>query len=187
MIAAVYPKPGLPRATGASGALATMAGLVALLAGSAAAQTPIPPTAADFALSAAQSDQYEITAAQDAVVQSQNPQIRAFAQEMIQDHTRSSASLRQAATASGLPPPPQAMSSDQASMLSALQSLRGADFDKTYARQQVLAHNQAVAVAQSYATAGSDPNLRKAAQSAVPMIQHHLAEAQQISTALGGS
>jgi putative membrane protein len=166
--------------------LAMAAALVATLgAGAAVAQTAIPPAPADFAMSAAQSDQYEILAAQDAIAQSQTASIRAFAQQMIQDHTRSSDDLRRAATASGLKPPPPAMSSDQAQLLSALQGLRGADFDKAYARQQVLAHTQALAVEQSFATGGADPNLRKLAQTGVPMIQHHLETAKQISAALG--
>jgi putative membrane protein len=165
----------------------TVGFVVLLSAGAVMAQTPIPPQPADFATSAAQSDQYEIWAARDAITQSQDAGVRAFAQDMIQDHTRSGEDLRQAATASALPPPPAAMSSDQAQMLSALQSLRGADFDKAYARQQVLAHTQALAVEQSFATAGSDPNLRKVAQMGVPMIQHHLQRARQLSAALGAS
>jgi putative membrane protein len=153
----------------------------------AAAQTAIAPSAPDFAMSAAQSDEYEIQAGQDAVAQSQNPQIRGFAQQMIDGHTRTRESLRQAAVASGLPPPPPSMSSDQAMLLSSLQSLRGPEFDQAYARQQVLAHRQALAVAQSYAATGGDGNLRKAAQAALPLVQHHLDMAQQISTAVGGS
>jgi putative membrane protein len=138
-------------------------------------------------MSAAQSDQYEIQAARDALAQSQDPRIRAFAQQMIDDHTHTGDSLRQATAASGLPPPPAAMSSDQAMMLSSLQSLRGADFDRAYARQQVLAHHQALAVEQGYATAGTDPNLRRLAQSAVPVIQQHLQMAEQLGVALGDS
>jgi len=162
---------------------------VAAIAGAstAIAQTPIPPSAKDFAMTAAQSDQYEISAAQDALAQSQNPQVRAFAREMIQDHTRLSEGLRQAATASGRKPPPPAMSSDQAAMLSALQSLRGADFDKAYARQQILAHQAALDVEHSFADGGTDPNLRRAAQSSLPTIQHHLDMAQQLKAALGDS
>jgi putative membrane protein len=79
------------------------------------------------------------------------------------------------------------MSSDQASMLSALQSLRGADFDKAYARQQVLAHSQALAVEQSYAAAGTEADLKAAARDATPIIQRHLDMAQQLRTALGGA
>jgi putative membrane protein len=150
----------------------------------AAAQTPIPPSAKDFAIGAVESDQYEIEAARVALAQSRDPRIRAFAQHMIDDHTRSSDDLRQAATASGLPAPPAAMSGDESKMLATLQSLTGADFDKAYVRQQILAHDQALAVSQSYASAGTDPNLRKAAQSAVPMIEHHLQMADQIRAGL---
>jgi putative membrane protein len=106
---------------------------------------------------------------------------------MIQDHIRLSEELSKAATTAGLPPPERGMSSDQAMLLSSLQSLRGSDFDKTYARQQELAHAQAVAVEESFATAGSDPNLRKAAQSALPSTTEHLKMAQQLRLDLGGS
>jgi putative membrane protein len=105
---------------------------------------------------------------------------------MIQDHTRLAEDLRQAAIAATLPPPEAAISSDQASLLSSLQSIRGPDFDKTYARQQELAHTQAVAVEESFAEAGTDSNLRKAAQSALPLIREHLKKAQQLSVENGG-
>jgi putative membrane protein len=118
------------------------------------AQTAIPPAAQDFALSATQSDQYEILAGRDALAKSQNSSIRGFAQEMIDDHIHTSETLRQAVSAAGLPQPPSAMSGDQTMMLSALQSLRGVEFDQAYARQQVLSHRQALAVADSYAKSG---------------------------------
>lgn len=151
------------------------------------AQTPIPPSPKDFVMAASQSDQYEILAAHVAEVQGQDPRVRAFAEEMIRDHRRLIEDLRKAAMASELPPPEPGMSSDQARLLSSLQSLRGADFDKTYARQQELAHAQAVAVEDSFATQGSNPNLRKAAQSALPTIQDHLKMAQQLRVEVGGS
>jgi putative membrane protein len=106
---------------------------------------------------------------------------------MIQDHIRLSQDLRNPAVASGLPAPGSGMSSDQAMLLSGLQGLRGLDFDKTYARQQELAHAQAVAVVESFATAGLDPNLRKAAQSALPSIREHLKMAQQLRVDVGAS
>jgi putative membrane protein len=151
------------------------------------AQTPIPPSPNDFVMAASQSNQYEILAARVASVQSQDPRVRTFAQKMIQEHTRLSQDLRNAAVASGLRAPDSGMSSDQAMLLSGLQGLRGRDFDKTFARQQELAHAQAVAVAESFATAGSDPDLRKAAQSALPSIREHLKMAQQLRVDVGGS
>lgn len=151
------------------------------------AQTPNPPTPKDFVMAASQSDQYEVLAGVVASVQGQDPRVRTFAQEMIQEHTRLAEDLRKAAAASGLPSPESGMSSDQASLLSSLQSLRGSDFDKTYACQQELAHAQALAVEESFATAGSDSNLRKAAQSAVPSVRDHLKKAQQLRVDVSGS
>ena len=162
--------------------------LAVLLQGRAAgAQTPIPPSPKDFVMAAAQSDRYEVLAASVALVQGQDPRVRTFAEEMIRDHTRLAEDLRQAALVSGLPPPTPGLSSDQALLLGSLQSVGGPVFDKTYARQQTLAHAQALAVAESFAEAGSDATLRKAARSALPTIRDHLDMARQLGTALGGS
>jgi putative membrane protein len=152
-----------------------------------AQETPMPMPTKDFVAAAAQSDQFEIQEARVAAAQSKNAQVRAFAQQMIQDHTRAKEALEQAAMKSGISPPPKGIDPDQAKLLSALQSLSGSDFDKTYAKQQVLAHQQALAVQQNYASAGSDPNVREAASSAVPLIQRHLEMAQQMRSMVGTS
>jgi putative membrane protein len=153
----------------------------------AVAQTPIPPSPKDFVMAASESDHYEILAATVATIQGQDPRVRTFAEEMIRDHMRLAESLRQAALASGLPPPDPGLSSDEASLLATLQGARGSEFDKTYARQQELAHAQAVAVEESFAAAGADPNLKKAADSALPTIRDHLKMARQLRADLGGS
>ena len=151
------------------------------------AQTPIPPSPRDFVQAAAQSDQYEILAARLAEVQGQDPRVRDFAGAMIRDHTRLGGDLRQAASAAGVETPGSGLSSDEAALLAALQGLRGAEFDKAFARQQVLIHTQAAAVEESFGDAGADPTLRKAAQAALPTIRAHLKDAQQLRAALGGS
>ena len=165
----------------------TTAMVVAIGCHTAQAQTPIPPSPKDFVMAAAQSDQYEIMAAHLADVQGKDVRVRTFAQAMIRDHTRLTEDLRQAVVASGLPSPDSGMSSDEAALLSGLQGLRGAEFDKAYARQQELAHAQAVAVEDSFATGGADVNLKKAAQSALPTIQEHLKMAKQLLVDVGGS
>ena len=160
--------------------------LVLILGGyGAQAQTPIPPSPKDFVLAASQADHYQILAATVALTQSQDVQIRSFAEEMIKQHTRLDEDLRRAALASGLPPPEQGISSDQALLLGSLQSARGSYFDKVYARQQMLIHAQAIAVDDSFATTGADPNLRMTAQSALPSIREHLKSAEQLRTDVG--
>ena len=150
------------------------------------AQTPIPLSPRDFATAAAQSDHYEILAGHIAVVQAEDTRVRAFAETMIRDHARLTEGLLESAVAAGLPKPDSGVSSDEAALLSGLQGLRGTEFDKAYVRQQVLAHTQALAVEDSFATAGGEENMKKAAQSALPIIQDHLKMARQLSGELGG-
>lgn len=141
---------------------------------------PRPPGPEEFAQSAAQSDSYELAAAQAALAQSRNPRVRAFAERMIADHENMARALRDAVKASGLEPPHAHVGGDQARFLAALQSVRGVAFDGEYARQQVLVHSSALAMMRSYAEKGSDPNLRRMASSAAPAIERHLASARQM-------
>ena len=149
-------------------------------------QSPRLPTPQEFAASAAESDGYEMAAAQDALAQSHNPQVRTYAEQMLADHARTAQALRDAALASGLEPPQPHVGGDQMRFLASLQSLRGIEFDREYAHQQVLAHMSALVTMRSYAAKGSDPNLRRAAASAIPVIDHHLEMARQMKDALGG-
>jgi putative membrane protein len=80
-----------------------------------------------------------------------------------------------------------ALGDDQAHFLSALQGVTGPEFDTTYAKQQVLAHRAALATEQMYAASGDDPNLRKVATSAVPLIEAHAAMAKKMADKFGGA
>ena len=145
---------------------------------------PKTPKPQEFAQSAAQSDGYELAAAQCALAQSRNPQVRAFAERMIADHSQTAKALRDAATASGLEPPRPHVGGDHMRFLSSLQSLRGVEFDREYSRQQMLAHTSALTLMRSYAAKGSDANLRRLAASAAPTIEHHLQTARQLQQSL---
>ena len=135
---------------------------------------PKAPKPQEFAGTVAESDGYELAAAQTALAQSRNPQVRAFAERMIADHERMSRALHDAAKASGLEPPNPHVGADQARLLAGLQSLRGDEFDREYSRQQMLAHTSALTTMRDYAEQGSDSNLRGMAASFVPMIERHL-------------
>ncbi len=154
--------------------------------GPASAQ-PSPMTTRDFLAAAQGADQFEILAAQTAKAQSRDPRVLAFAQHMIQDHTATGAALRQAAMSSNTPLPPKALTDDGSKLLAEVQGQRGPDFDLTYAKTQVLAHQQALAVEQAYARTGSNPAIRAAAKAAVPIIAQHLQMAEALRSAVGGS
>lgn len=141
---------------------------------------PKTPKPQEFADSVAQSDGYELAAAQCALAQSRHPQVRAFAQRMIADHERMARELADAAKASGLKPPQPHVGGDQARFLGSLQSLRGEAFDREYGRQQMLAHASALVVLRGYAGKGTDANLRRVAASSVPVVEQHLQAAREL-------
>ncbi len=167
--------------------LASTAAALISAAVPAAAQDTGSRQTREFVQAAAQSDQFEILEAQTVLTQSKDPRVLAFAQQMIRDHTATSQALRQATASAGLKSPPMAMGDDQAHMLGALQSLRGPDFDKAYVKQQAFAHRSALLVEQNYASSGDNPSLRQVASAATPAIGSHLAMAEQMRTAMGGS
>jgi putative membrane protein len=168
---------------------ASAAAALALIAaaGSSRAQPPDPGVTRDFVEAATQSDDYEINAAQVALVESQSDEVRAFAKRMIEDHTQTGAALRRALQASGMTPPPPSLGGDGQHFLASLQSLSGSEFDKAYLRQQVLAHKQALVVEQAYAAAGRDGDVRTAAQAAVPLIERHLEMARRLQAVVDKS
>ncbi len=159
----------------------------AALASTAAAQDPGSRRTREFVQAAGESDTFEIMEAYTALAQSTDPDVRAFAQRMIADHSQTSASLRQATQRAGFRPPPMQVGTAQAPMLAALQSARGHDFDKMYWKQQALSHRSALTVEQQYAATGDTPAIRQTAAATVPLIQSHLAMAEQMSARSGGS
>lgn len=172
-----------------------MAGaVVAALAGAGAtqAQPPPPPAAGgamptpEFVRMAAATDKYERDAARVALMKSSNPHVRAFAQRMLRDHTKSTEMIKMALADSGHPPPPPPMlMPDQQQMLATLRGTPRPAFDRAYIDQQVMVHQMALGVMQGYASGGTDPALRRAAGRISGVVQMHLQMAQDIQSHLG--
>lgn len=139
----------------------------------------------DFVQAAAQSDQFEILAADSVLAGSRDPEVRSFAQEMIRDHGGTTATLKATVAQAGLEQPAPGIAGDQAMFLAALQSERGGELDKVYVRQQVLAHRAALAVMLVYSRSGYDPMLRKVAASEAKLIEFHERTAERIAARLG--
>ena len=128
---------------------------------------------------AAASDLYEIQSSQLATTKARNADVRAFAQMLIEHHTATTQQLTAAATAAGTPPSPALMPM-QAEMITQLQGANGAEFDRMYLRQQVPAHQMALALHQNYASNGDTASLRTVAAAAVPIVRQHLERARTL-------
>ncbi len=154
-----------------------------------AAPTPgmIMPTQANAYLRAAgESDIYEITSSQLALQRTQNPEIRAYATKLIDHHTGTTNATLAAAKAGRVLPPPAVLGPQKRAMVQQLEGQTGAAFDQLYIRQQVSAHQEALALHTNYARAGDVASLRASAGAAVPIVTDHLAEAGAMQSRMGG-
>ena len=134
----------------------------------------MPTNAMDYGRMAAVSDTFEIQSSQTALQVSRNPEVRAFAQMMIDHHTMTSNELMAAARAAGMAPPPPMLDSRKQAMMAQLQSTPAARFDSTYMSMQMTAHQEALALHSAYAARGDVQPLRAVAARAVPIVRQHL-------------
>jgi putative membrane protein len=148
------------------------AALAATVAMPALAQMPaLTPT--DFVMQAGASDKFEISEAK-LMQNSKNADVRSFANKMITDHTKSTAMVKSAAMKDGLHPTPPVLNSEQQSNLAQLKSASGSARDSLYIQQQKPAHQQALALMQSYSSTGTATHLKDAAGQIQPVVQSHL-------------
>jgi putative membrane protein len=143
-------------------------------------------SAADFAAQAAGSDLFEIESGKLAGQKAQNADVKAFAGMLVADHEEATADLK-AAAAKGQPAiaVTPVLDADQQANIQALRAASGADFDKLFLSQQILAHEKALGLVQGYASAGDVDALKQHASTAAGPIQKHLDRAKQLQDQIG--
>lgn len=160
--------------------------LYALTAFAVAAPAVAAPTtnAPDFVKQAGSSDLYEKTSSQMVMKDAKNPKVKQFAQMMVSDHNKSTADIMAAAKTDGLKPGKPKLLPEHAQLISQLKAAKPADREKVYVQQQVTAHEQALALHQTYSQGGDKPNLKAASAKVVPVVQQHLTEVRAMSSSM---
>ena len=147
--------------------------LVAALSLPVAAVAAPTTSPTSYVAQAGASDLYEITSSR-LVMGSRNPQVRDFAQQMVRDHTQSTAEVKAAAMRSHLHPAPPHMNAMQARMVSQLRRASGPARDRLYIQQQKQAHQMALALHRTYSQRGRAAPLKMTAAKITPIVQSHL-------------
>lgn len=122
---------------------------------------------------AAQGGITEVQAGNIALTKAQSPQVRAFAQKMVTDHSQANAELQQIAARRSVKLPTEPTSS-QKDMISKLSQMSGAEFDKEYVSEMVTDHEKDVKAFQTQAEKGTDADLKAFAAKTLPTLQAHL-------------
>ena len=115
---------------------------------------------------------------------SQSADVKTFAQMMIKDHTAANEKLKGIATAKKLEVASDAELMDKAKKM--ILDIREESFDKSYANNQVKAHEQTIEIFQKEANEGKDPELKAFAKETLPKLEAHLKAAKELAAKHGG-
>jgi putative membrane protein len=111
---------------------------------------------------------------------SENPDVKSFADRMVQDHTTANQELMTIATGLGIDLP-KALDAEHQGMAQKLASLHGKALDEQYMRDMVADHNKTVTLFQTEERSGHSTELKQFAQKTLPILQTHQKMAQELS------
>jgi putative membrane protein len=140
-----------------------------------------PTETAAYMAEAAAQDAYLQQAAQVAVTKAQRPEVRAFARQLLREHSQSAERRARAADKADLAPPPvPTLGPAQLQRLAALNAA-GAGFDALYLDQQIDLQAQAHRLHRNYALIGTVPDLRNYASVEDPIDYEHMMLARHLT------
>lgn len=149
---------------------------------------PMIRTGDEFVQVASASDRFEIESSRLALEKAQSPEVKRYAQMMIDEHTRSTSELKTVAGALQPPLVPKAQfNAKQTADMTKLQGTpAGAAFDAAYLTAQVEGHGATLSAMRDYQSGGEVTELKAVAAKMVPIVERHLADAQKLQAATGG-
>jgi putative membrane protein len=158
---------GLLATTGAAYAPATVSPVSI-----ASAETKITKPA-EFAKMAAISNMFEIKSSELALAQATDSNAKAFAKQMIEDHSKAGEEMKSAAAVEKVTLPTE-LDKENQGRLDALKAASKAGFDKMYFVDQLAAHEAAVTLFSVYASSGQDGALKDFAAKTLATLAKHL-------------
>jgi putative membrane protein len=176
-------------ASGVSAALAAVAALAFL------ASAPAPARAADkklgnademFVMDAAAGGLSEVELGKLAETRAASPDVKAFGQRMVQDHSKANEQLWSIAKDANIQLS-STLKGKHKEMYDKLAALSGADFDKHYMHHMVLDHKEDVEAFKKEAANGTDPKVKAFAANTLKVIEQHYELAKGLAPKVGAA
>ena len=121
----------------------------------------------------------EIETGKLAQSKSQNAEVKKFAQQMIDDHTKAQAELQKLAESKGVNLPTEPDKKHQA-LAKKMQGMSGEEFDRMYMKEGgVNDHQKTLKLLQKVQKDAKDPDLKALAAKMTPTVEEHLKMAKQ--------
>jgi putative membrane protein len=138
-------------------------------------------TAQEFVTKASIAGKFEIETSKLALEKSKNAEVKGFAQQMINDHTKADEELK-ATIAEGKinVKPAKELDEKHQKKLDELKK-EADDFDKEYLKAQESAHEEAVSLFGDYAKDGDNASLKAFADKILPTLKAHKAHVEKLN------
>ncbi|MBO0765441.1 MAG: DUF4142 domain-containing protein [Hyphomicrobiaceae bacterium] len=133
-----------------------------------------------FIRTAIQGNLAEIDIGKLAQQRSGNAEVKAFGRMLVEDHSAANEKARQVAQDLKVTPPSRPSLKERAGYAK-LALLRGATFDRTFAKHMVSDHQKDIAAYRAQAQAGAEPTAGMA-NDVLPTLEKHFGEAQRLKT-----
>jgi putative membrane protein len=134
-----------------------------------------------FVTKASHDNQVEIQVAQLATQRASNPDVKNFAQRLVDDHTQLGQQMQQLASTKGITLKEENKEDREDKKLS---KLSGSDFDREFVKRMVAEHKKDLKEFKDRADDSKDPELKALVQATVPKLQQHLQIAQQLEQSI---
>jgi putative membrane protein len=122
----------------------------------------------------------EVNLARLALEQSNNADVKKFAQHLIDDLTKANKELNSLADKHRIPPA-QTMDAQHQMLMQRLGQLRGEAFDRAFLDAMAKDHKEAISLFERESKDGQDKDLKKFASDTVDTLKHHLDMAEKAS------
>lgn len=157
--------------------------VLALVTLAAAAFAADPPTdAKDFASKVAVANKFEIDTSELALKYAKGADVKKFAQQMIDDHTKAGEEFKAAVAAQKIDAPKDALDMTHEAKYAKLRVFTTENgFDGSYVAEQLAAHKEAVDLFRNYSQNGQTGPLKDFAAKTLPTLEHHLMMVQSLS------
>jgi putative membrane protein len=130
-------------------------------------------TARYFIIQASIGNLQEVGMGRLAAQQANSSQVKAFAQQMVDDHSKAETQLMQLIRSRSFQIPHEATDPPVEDLM--LKNTPAKDFDRVYVHMMAAGHRQTVQLYEKYALTGKDPDVRAFAQQMLPVLKNHLA------------
>jgi putative membrane protein len=135
----------------------------------------------------AMSNMAEVEMGKMAQSKSQNAEVKAFAQKMVDDHGKALTEVQTLAQSKGVTLPTE-LDAKHKAMAAKLEKANGDAFDKAYTKQGgVAAHKETLAKLQKASKAAKDADVKGQVDKMIPVVQEHLKHAEQVASGKMGS